>query len=164
MRNYFRKFVRNNYWFLVMNRKSPKLRKRLSSDEQEIPGPSSVSSVLRVKKRVSRKRVISKKPEETIFHEDSDDERECFINIRKKKLDLMRKNSPQEEHSSLNHSSSSHSPSRPTPCSSGDVDYSRSNSSHRVDPSVSYSDRNVQEDIEAIKKPRLKLRIKKLNR
>ena len=163
MRNYFRKFVRNNYWFLVMNRKSPKLRKRVSSDEQEIPGPSGVSSVLRVKKRVSRKRVKSKKPEETILHEDSDDERECFINIRKKKLDLMRKNSPQEENSSLQHASWSQSLSGSSPSSSGDVDDSRSNSSHRVNPSVSYSasDKNLQKETEATKKPRLKLRLRR---
>ena len=53
------------------------------------------------KKTIPRKVARSKKHEETNLDEDSDDERECFINIRKKKLDLMRKNSLQEDNDAL---------------------------------------------------------------
>ena len=39
-----------------------------------------------------KRNIKSQKLQETDLTSDSEDERECFINIRKKKLDLMKKN------------------------------------------------------------------------
>ena len=137
---YSRKFVRNNYWFLVMNRKSPCQELDVSS-----------------KKIGPRKVVKSKKREETTLHEDSDDERECFINIRKKKLDLMRKNSPGEE-------SSSSSLSLRRSSSSEDVHCMKSKSipgNSSLSTSGSGSDGNLQDENKVTKKPRLRLRLRR---
>ena len=109
------------------------------------------------KKTIPRKVARSKKHEETNLDEDSDDERECFINIRKKKLDLMRKNSLQEESSS----SGNVSPSSSSTCSSRDAQYRRAESSHSVTSPVSQSDTNLQEEAEEPKKPRLRLRLRR---
>ena len=126
----------------MMNRKSP-------CQELEVSA----------KKTIPRKVARSKKHEETNLDEDSDDERECFINIRKKKLDLMRKNSLQEESSS----SGNVSPSSSSTCSSRDAQYRRAESSHShpVSSPVSQSDTNLQEEAEEPKKPRLRLRLRR---
>ena len=132
-----------------MNRKSPC---------QELD----VSSKKKVPRRVDK----SKKPEasfflqETTLQEDSDDERECFLNIRKKKLDLMRKNSPHEENSSLHRISSSSSVSESSTSSSS---YRNSDSLEQpVSSLVNHSDRNLPEESDSTtKKPRLRLRLRR---
>lgn len=78
-----RNFVRNNYWFLVMNRKCPCHNPDDSMDEGENEEGK------RAKR--NRRNVKSKTKENTLFASGSEDEeeRECFINIRERKLDLM---------------------------------------------------------------------------
>ena len=128
---YFRNFVRNNYWFLVMNRKSPC---------QELDKS--------VKKRAPKKVVKRKKSEETSLPEDSDDERECFINIRKKKLDLMRKNSLD-------------SAGQSQPSSQDDHDHHRrAESSQSVRSEASHSDSNLWDGTEVTQKRRLRVKLK----
>ena len=140
---YFRNFVRNNYWFLVMNRKSPCQELDMSE-----------------KRRVPKKVVKSKKAEETALPEDSDDERECFINIRKKKLDLMRKNSPQEENSCLHRTHDSVGQSPPSTGSSRDGHHMRAESSQSVSGQASHSDSNLWDDTEVTKKRRLRVKLR----
>ena len=79
----YRNFVRNNYWFLVM-RKSP--ASNLDDSNEEIQDHK------RQNKRNIPERKRPKRNIQLEFSSDSDDERECILNIRQKKLDLMKKN------------------------------------------------------------------------
>jgi len=136
-----RGFIRNNYWFLVMNRKSPCAELDDSTEEIQERKRQKTQNLVR--------KLKSKKFE--VLTSDSEDESECFINIRKKKLDLMKKNCHNVPET-LQPLSTSLSQSPPA-CSSQVVHYTRSQSS-------SDSLQNLQLETTAATKPST-LRIKK---
>jgi len=78
-----RNFVRNNYWFLVM-------RKSLASNLNDSQDETRERKFKHKRNKPERKR--PKRNLGEVFSSDSDDERECILNIRQKKLDLMKKN------------------------------------------------------------------------